>query len=119
MSTECGTITWRVSAPQGARAEAFDALVLQYVASPRAGGERHIGLSVPHEGRLSGHPHTLIVRARPGAEPLMLAYQVHGADGALEMRGRATSALSVIVRSAGTRLITFPDLPAEAIAPAT
>ena len=120
MSTESSTVTWRVSAQEDAPAEAFDALILPHVATPQTVCERHVGLPVPHEGTLSDEPHTLIVRARPGAGPLVVEYEVHGPDGALQMRGRSTSPLAVIVRSATSMLVTgLPDAPAESIAPAT
>jgi hypothetical protein len=75
---------------------------------------------VPHESTLDDEPHTLVVRGRPDAGPLVIEYEVRGADGALRMRGRSTSAVAVIVRSATSMLVTgLPDAPIESIAPAT
>ena len=121
MSTQSGRVVWRVTTQAGdERAGACDALVLPHAASPADAGERHVGLSVPHEGTFTDRPHTLVVRARPGAGPLVVEYDVYSADGSRQMGGRSTSSLTAIVRStSGMQVTGLPDVALETQAPAT
>jgi len=93
-----GRLVWRVRAKDDvARDDVFDAVLLP----PDAWSwkpERLFGLGVPYASERQDGPMMLVVRARPGACPIVVECEAFGTDGKRLVYGRSANSESVIIR---------------------